>query len=84
MDTTSLSKNTLLALINQLQDAAFAIEDGYFVFVNQRLLDLYRYSESELLSQPFINFVHEDNKTLFSRPQGPAQHCVKRSIFRFV
>ncbi len=58
------SKQVLLALINQLQDAAFAVKQGYFVFVNQPCIELFGYSEQEMLTRPIFDFVHPDDREL--------------------
>ncbi len=63
-EATLLSKPVLLALINRLQDAAFAIKDGRFVFVNQSCIELFGYSEEEMLSRPIFEFVHPDDGEL--------------------
>jgi len=52
------------ALMKQLHDAVFVIKNGRFVFVNQRTTELFGFSESELLSCPIFEFVHEDDKEL--------------------
>jgi diguanylate cyclase (GGDEF)-like protein/PAS domain S-box-containing protein len=52
------------ALMNRLHDAVFVIKDGFFVYVNQRVVELLGHPESELLSRPVFDFVHEDDKEL--------------------
>lgn len=55
---------TLLALLDQLQDAVFVIENAQFVFVNRRLTELFGYPEGELLGKPVFQFVHEDDREM--------------------
>lgn len=59
-----LPNNKLLALLDHLQDAVFAIEDGRFLFVNDRTSRLFGCAKDELINQPFQNFVYEDDRSL--------------------
>lgn len=54
----------LYALLNQLQDAVFVIEDGMFIYVNPQVVALIGFPESALLSRPFSDFIHDDDREM--------------------
>ncbi len=64
MPPRRLSERALQGLINQLQDAVFAIEDGRFIFVNRQLAKLLGYPEQALLDRPVFDFIHEEDRDL--------------------
>ncbi|MET0068061.1 MAG: diguanylate cyclase [Candidatus Thiodiazotropha sp.] len=59
---SDLSLQTFLALMDRLQDAAFVIKNGYFCYINQSVVDLFRTSEEELLKQPVFDLIHEEDR----------------------
>lgn len=64
MSEQTPSKQLLVALIDQLQDAVFAIEEGRFVFINRQMARLYGFSEQEMLHQPITGFIHADDRAM--------------------
>ncbi|QKQ25349.1 PAS domain-containing protein [Candidatus Reidiella endopervernicosa] len=64
MNSNGLSTQILIALTNHLQDAVFAVEEGCFIFVNQRVTDLFGYSELDIIGQPILDFVFEEDQPL--------------------
>jgi diguanylate cyclase (GGDEF)-like protein/PAS domain S-box-containing protein len=59
-----LSYNTLLALLDHLQDAVFVIENGRFLFVNDRTARLFGWAKHDLIDHPFQDFVYKDDRSL--------------------
>lgn len=55
-------------LIENANDAIFILQDGLIQFVNQKASDIMGYAREELLSKPFIELVHpDDRKETFAR-----------------
>jgi len=67
---TSAEQNRLL--IENASEGIGVIQDGMVKFINHSLLELTKYSEQELRSRPFIEFVHPDDQ------QMAAEHHLKR------
>lgn len=59
-----LSEHGNQVLIDHLQDGMFAIEDGKFVYVNQRLADMFGYSVEELTGRPFVEVLADEDKAM--------------------
>ena len=51
-------------LIDHLQDGIYVIENGKFVFLNQRLADMLEYSIDELIGHAFIDLIQERDQSL--------------------
>jgi PAS domain S-box-containing protein len=51
-------------LINHANEAICVAQDGILKFVNPKLCEILKYDEKELLSQPFITFIHPDDRNL--------------------
>lgn len=66
----SAEQNRLL--IENASEGIGVIQDGMVEFINHSLLELTKYSEQEMRSRPFIEFVHPDDQ------QMAAEHHVKR------
>lgn len=64
MNKQTLSKELLIALIDHLQDAVFAVQDGYFIFINKPMANLLGYPEKTLLSRPISDFIHEEDREM--------------------
>jgi diguanylate cyclase (GGDEF)-like protein/PAS domain S-box-containing protein len=59
-----LSDQGYQALTDHLQDGVFVIQDEKFIYVNQRLADMFGYSIDELIGRHFIGVVAEQDKAL--------------------
>jgi len=64
MNKETLSKELLIALIDHLQDAVFAIRDGRFIFINRQLAAIFGYPEEELLKRPITDFIYEEDREM--------------------
>ncbi len=51
-------------LVDNASEAIVVVQDGYLKFVNPITCDLTGYSEQELLSRPFSEFIHPDDRGL--------------------
>ena len=55
-------------LIEHANDAIYVVQDGLLRMINPRSVELSGYSEQELLNQPFVTFIHpEDREMLLDR-----------------
>ncbi|MCW8907508.1 MAG: diguanylate cyclase [Sedimenticola sp.] len=64
MNKDTLPKELLIALMDHLQDAVFAIRDGHFIFVNKQLTTLFGYPEDELLNRPITDFIYDADREM--------------------
>jgi PAS domain S-box-containing protein len=51
-------------VVDNVQESIFVAQDGSLKFVNQATVELLGYSESELLSRPFTDFIYLDDREL--------------------
>lgn len=58
----SLPIHILSALLDRVQDAVFVVRRGHILYINQSGANLLGYPFSELLSRPFLDFVHPDDR----------------------
>ncbi|WP_428623787.1 sensor domain-containing diguanylate cyclase [Sedimenticola sp.] len=78
------SKKLLIALIDHLQDAVFAIEAGRFVFINKQMSALYGFTEQEMLHHPVTEFIfHEDREMVMQRYRARQQGEQITNEYRF-
>jgi len=73
-------------LIEHANEAIFIVQDERFRAINPRSVELSGYAEEDLLSQPFIRFVHpEDRDTLLDRfrKRMMGEPISSRHMFRF-
>ncbi len=59
-------------VVENALEAIFIAVAGMFIFVNRRATEISGYSQEELTSRPFIEFVHPDDR------QGVAEHYLQR------
>lgn len=78
------SKALLTALIDHLQDAVFAIQDGHFIFINKQLIALFGYPEKELLNHPITDFIYPpDREMVMARYQARQRGEAVINQYRF-
>jgi PAS domain S-box-containing protein len=53
-------------LIDHVQEAIFVAQDGMLKFLNPKAIELIEYAESDLLSKPFTEFIHPDDRKMVS------------------
>jgi len=51
-------------VVDNVQESIFVSQDGLLKFANPRTVELYQYSEQELLSKPFTEFIHPDDREM--------------------
>ena len=56
------SENSYRAVVENAAEGIVVVQDQMFQFVNPALVSMMGYSEKELLTRPFIEFVHPDHK----------------------
>ncbi len=77
------------ALVENTNEAIIVIQDGMIKFLNPRTMELTGYSETELMSRPFQDFIHPDDQEMVldhhlgilkavKPPQVPAFRIVDR------
>jgi len=55
-------------MVEKAREAVFVIQDGVFVYVNPKVSELSGYSEDQLISKPFVEFIHpEDRNAVLQR-----------------
>ncbi len=59
-------------VVENAQEAILVAQDGILRFVNPKIFELISYSEEELLSKPFTEFIHPDDREMVY-PTPPAQ-----------
>ena len=73
-------------LIEHANEAIYVVQDGMLRMVNPRLVELSGYSAEELLGEPFLKFVHPDDremlKSRFKRRIGGETTVPSRYSFR--
>jgi len=52
------------SLFDNAQEAIFIAQDGRVIFSNPRTMELIGYSQEELLSTPFVEFIHPDDRDM--------------------
>ena len=60
------SEEKYRCLVENANEAIVVAQDGRLVFVNPTALELTGYSEQELMSRPFLDFIHPDDKALIA------------------
>jgi len=58
------SKEKYRCVVENAKEAIVVAQDGVLKFVNPRTLEITGYSESELLSLSFIEFIHPDDRSM--------------------
>ena len=87
MTSNTIPTDVLLALIEQVQDAAFIVEDEKFTFVNHRLVELLGYSSDELLHHNIYDFLHEDDREMVKARHAErlsGNHVISEYQFKIV
>ncbi len=51
-------------VVDNAQEAIFVAQDGALRFVNPKMTQMFEYSEKELLSKPFTEFIHPDDRRM--------------------
>lgn len=51
-------------VVENANEAILVAQDGIFMFSNPKVTELVGYSESELVSKPFVNFIHPDDREM--------------------
>ena len=59
-------------LVENANEAIIIAQDGWLKFVNPKMTEIMGYSKDELLSQPFVGFIHPEDQKMVS------EHHVKR------
>ena len=49
-------------VVDNANEAIAVAKDGFLKFVNPKTIEISGYSESELLSRPFVEFIHPDDR----------------------
>ncbi len=52
------------AIVKQVQDGVFIVEDGVIIYANENLSKILGYPENEIIGYPFTKFVAESDKEL--------------------
>jgi two-component system, cell cycle sensor histidine kinase and response regulator CckA len=81
----SESENLYQILVDNADDCIFVLQDGVMKFPNPRTIDLFGYSEKELTSTGFINFVVEEDRAVVwgrRKPTDGRKQTVTTSTFR--
>ena len=60
----SKSEERYRLLVDNVQESIFVAQDGRLTFMNPTTIELFGYSKSELLSKPFVEFIHPDDREL--------------------
>ena len=58
------SEQKYRSLFENANEAIFVVQDRRLVFLNPKTIELTGYSEEELYSRPFIDFIYQDDKEL--------------------
>jgi PAS domain S-box-containing protein len=61
-DALQESEEKYRTLVENANEAILVVQDGQVKFANRRTSELTGYSEEELLSRPFIEFIHPDDR----------------------
>ncbi len=71
-------------VVDNAQEAIFTAQDGMHRFVNPKTVELWAYSEEELLSKPFKEFIHPDDREMvLARHQARMQGEELQSRYSF-
>jgi len=72
-------------LIEHASDAIYVVQDGFLRMINPRSVELSGYTEQELLNEPFITFVHPEDRDMLCerfRDRIGGKAIPSRYIFR--
>ncbi|MGO9118410.1 MAG: PAS domain-containing protein [Desulfomonilaceae bacterium] len=58
------SEEKYRVLVQTAHEGIHVVQDGIFKFVNSALVEIYERSEEELLSRPFTEFLHPDDRAM--------------------
>jgi PAS domain S-box-containing protein len=72
------SEEKYRCLVENANEAIVVAQDGRLVFVNPMAIELTGYSEQELVSRPFLDFIHPDDRNLLSERH---QQRLKGTLF---
>jgi len=81
------SEERYRSLVEKANEAIYVAQDGMLKFVNRAGVEIAGYSEQEIISKPFIEFVHPDDRAMvgeryLKRLKGEGYES--RYAFRFV
>jgi two-component system, cell cycle sensor histidine kinase and response regulator CckA len=63
-ESLSKSEERYRLVVDNVQESIYVAQDGRLRFVNPATIESFGYSESELLSKPFVDFIHPDDREL--------------------
>ncbi len=63
-ESLSKSEERYREVVEHVQESIIVAHDGWLKFVNPATIELFEYSQSELLSKPFAEFIHPDDREL--------------------
>jgi PAS domain S-box-containing protein len=81
------SEEKYRTLVENAGKAIFVVQDGMLKFVNPKTEDISSFSREELLSKPFIDFIHPDDRAMVSERNMKRLHgfgVPSRYAFRIV
>ena len=79
-----MSEEKYRLLVENANEAIFVAQDAIIKFFNPKTLDLLGYSQEEILSSSFINFIHpEDREMVFERHQRRMQGEALEAVYSF-
>ena len=86
-DALRRSEGKYKTLVENANEAIVVAQDGIAKFVNRACVEISGYSEQELVSKPFVEFVHPDDRAMVGerykkRLQG--EGLESKQVFRFV
>ena len=63
-DALRESEERYRSLVENSNEAIYVVQDGMLKFVNRAGVEIVGYSEQEILSKPFIEFIHPDDRAM--------------------